>query len=151
VGSSEHFALPRLAPGLLDVDVYLGWFGAMSRPMQAFSMGTTAMTRIPGARSALEGAMSRLVKGSTGGPDAKARAKSGSHVVAIASDAGGQSLAEIHLEGPNGYTFTADILAWGVATALHRGLSATGALGPVEAFGLDALRTGCAEAGLTRV
>jgi short subunit dehydrogenase-like uncharacterized protein len=151
VGSSEHFALPRVAPGLREVDVYLGWFGAMSRPMQALAFGTSAITRIPGARDGLGRAMGRLVKGSTGGPDAKARAKSGSHVVAIASDAGGRSLAEIHLEGPNGYTFTADMLAWGAATAMEKGFGGTGALGPVDAFGLDALRTGCAEAGLTRV
>ena len=26
VGSSEHFALPRLHPGLREVNVYLGWF-----------------------------------------------------------------------------------------------------------------------------
>ena len=39
VGSSEHFALPRLRPGLREVDVYLGWFGPASRPMQAMSLG----------------------------------------------------------------------------------------------------------------
>ena len=35
VGSSEHFTLPRLAPGLREVDSYLGWFGPASRPLQA--------------------------------------------------------------------------------------------------------------------
>ena len=34
IGSSEHFTLPPLSPALTDVDCYLGWFGAMSRPMQ---------------------------------------------------------------------------------------------------------------------
>jgi short subunit dehydrogenase-like uncharacterized protein len=151
VGSSEHFALPRLADGLRDVDVYLGWFGSMSRALQGVSAATSLVTRVPGARSALEGTLTRLVKGSSGGPDAAQRAQSGSHVVAIASDADGQALAEVHLEGPNGYTFTADILAWGAATAAREGLRATGALGPVDGFGLDQLRGGCAEAGLTRV
>ena len=27
VGSSEHFALPRVAPQLREVNAYLGWFG----------------------------------------------------------------------------------------------------------------------------
>src|SRR5207253_489612 len=37
VGSSEHFTLPRIHPSLDEVDVYLGWFGPLSRPLQAFS------------------------------------------------------------------------------------------------------------------
>ena len=31
VGGSEHFALPRLAPRLREVNAYLGWFGPASR------------------------------------------------------------------------------------------------------------------------
>ena len=46
VGSSEHFTLPPLSPGLSDVEVYLGWFGAMSRPMQISSLGLSAIGRI---------------------------------------------------------------------------------------------------------
>jgi short subunit dehydrogenase-like uncharacterized protein len=150
VGSSEHFALPRLAPGLRDVHVYLGWFGPLSRPMQAISLGTSLATRVPGAKAGLEAIVSRTVKGSTGGPDAATRAGSGSHIVAIASGAQGSPLAEVHLEGPNAYTFTGDILAWGAATAATGGLQGTGALGPVNGFGLEALEAGCAEAGLKR-
>ena len=37
VGSSEHFTLPRVAPGLREVDVYLGWFGPLSRGVQAMT------------------------------------------------------------------------------------------------------------------
>ena len=37
VGTSEHFGLPRFAPQLREVNAYLGWFGKLSRPMQAFS------------------------------------------------------------------------------------------------------------------
>ena len=40
VGSSEHFALPRVAPQLREVNAYLGWFGPLSRPMQVMSLGT---------------------------------------------------------------------------------------------------------------
>ena len=38
VGSSEHFTLPRVAPRLREVNAYLGWFGPLSRPMQAASL-----------------------------------------------------------------------------------------------------------------
>jgi short subunit dehydrogenase-like uncharacterized protein len=146
VGSSEHFALPRLAPWLREVNVYLGWFGPVSWSMQALSL----ITQIPPVRTALGAVTGRLVKGSTGGPDAAARAASGSHVQAIAYDSTGRSLARVVLEGPNGYTLTGAFLAWGASRAARHGLHGTGALGPVDAFGLDELEAGCAEAGLVR-
>jgi hypothetical protein len=151
VGSSEHFALPRFHPGLREVDVYLGWFGPASRAMQALSAGLGVATMVPGTRALLGGVMGKLVKGSTGGPDAETRARSGSHVVAIASDAAGQPLAEARVAGVDGYTFTARILAWGATRAAEGAIGGAGALGPVEAFGLVELERGCADAGLRRV
>ncbi|MEA2402092.1 MAG: hypothetical protein QOK00_2495 [Thermoleophilaceae bacterium] len=144
VGSSEHFALPKIAPQLREVNAYLGWFGPLSRPMQVMSMGTS----LPGASTALKALGGRFVKGSTGGPDAEARAKSGSHIVAIAYDSAGRELAEAHLKGVDGYTFTGRILAWGAQRAAEGGLQGTGALGPVDGFGLVALTDGCRWAGL---
>jgi short subunit dehydrogenase-like uncharacterized protein len=151
VASSEHFALPRVHPGLRDVSVYLGWFGPLSDPMRALSAGVSAASKVPGARNALQGLFGRVVKGSTGGPDAAARAKSTSLVLAEAYDAAGTQLAHARLEGVNGYDLTAGFLAWGAVTAAAGGLQGTGALGPVDGFGLDALEAGCAEAGLARV
>jgi short subunit dehydrogenase-like uncharacterized protein len=151
VASSEHFALPRVHSALRDVDVFLGWFGPASEPMRAMSAGVSAVTKIPGARDALDALFSRLVKGSTGGPDAAARAKSTSVVLAEARDAGGTVLANVRLEGANGYDLTARFLAWGAETAAAGGLQGTGALGPVDGFGLVALQAGCAEAGIARV
>jgi short subunit dehydrogenase-like uncharacterized protein len=151
VASSEHFALPRLHPTLRDVDVFLGWFGPASEPMRVISAGMSALTKIPGATDALDAVFSRVVKGSTGGPDAAARAKSTSVVLAEARDAGGRVLASVRLEGINGYDLTARFLAWGAETAAAGGLQGTGAMGPVDAFGLDALEAGCVEAGLARV
>jgi short subunit dehydrogenase-like uncharacterized protein len=151
IGSSEHFALPQLYPQLREVEVYLGWFGPASRPMQAMSAGLSLVTRVPGARAAIGGALGKVVRGSTGGPDAEQRAKGGSHVVAIAYGADGGALATARVEGVDGYTFTGAILAWGAVSALEHGLRGTGALGPVAAFGLDELERGCAEAGLARV
>jgi short subunit dehydrogenase-like uncharacterized protein len=148
VGSSEHFTLPRLAPRLREVNAYLGWFGPASRAMQVFSGASSVAMKAPGARSLWNTVTERFVQGSTGGPDAESRSKSGSHIVGIAYDAAGRPLSEVHLSGVNGYTFTGKILAWGAERAAAGDLRGTGALGPVDAFGLDALVAGCAEAGL---
>jgi short subunit dehydrogenase-like uncharacterized protein len=144
VGASEHFGLPRVAPQLREVNTYLGWFGQLARPMQLMSLSTAA----PGAPWVLNKLGRRFVKGSTGGPDAESRSRSGSHVVAIAYDSAGAELAEVHVTGVNGYTFTGRILAWAAQSAAEGALKGTGALGPIEAFGLPALVEGCAWAGI---
>ena len=144
VGSSEHFTLPRIAPQLREVNAYLGWFGPLTRPMQVMSVGAG----LPGASQLVKFAGEKLVKGSTGGPDAEARSKFGSHIVAIAYDGAGRELAEVHVAGGNAYTFTGRILAWGAERAAEGGLQGTGALGPVDGFGLVALTDGCRWAGL---
>jgi short subunit dehydrogenase-like uncharacterized protein len=151
VATSEHFALPRVHPTLRDVEVYLGWFGPLSEPMRVLTAVMEPGLRLPGARGALEGLFGRLVKGSTGGPDAAARAKSRSVVLAEAFDALDARLADVRLEGVNGYDLTAGFLAWGAMRAAAGGLLGVGALGPVDAFGLEALEAGCAEAGIARV
>jgi short subunit dehydrogenase-like uncharacterized protein len=149
--SSEHFALPRIHPTLRDIDVYLGWFGPASEPLRAMSAVMEPVLKLPGARDVLDGLSARFLKGSTGGPDAAARAKSRSLIAAEAYDASGTPLADVRLEGVNGYDLTAGFLAWGAQTAAAGGLQGTGALGPVDGFGLDALEAGCAEAGIARV
>jgi short subunit dehydrogenase-like uncharacterized protein len=146
--TSEHLALPRIHPTLRDVEVFLGWFGPASEPMRVLSAGLEPILKLPGARDGLQDLFGRLVKGSTGGPDAAARAKSRSIVIAEAFDAAGTRLAQVRLDGGNAYDFTGAILAWGAETAAAGGLQGTGALGPVDGFGLDALQRGCAEAGI---
>ena len=146
MGASEHFTLPRQAPRLREVNAYLGWFGPASRAVQALSLGGQAALRLPGAATALNAATSRFLKGSSGGPNAKERARGGSHIVGIAYDAAGEPLSEVHVTGIDGYTFTGRILAWGAERAA--GITKPGALGPAEAFGLRELERGCAEAGL---
>jgi short subunit dehydrogenase-like uncharacterized protein len=151
VGATEQFALPRVHPGLRDVSVWLGWFGPASRPLQAVSAATALATKLPGVRGAIGAAASRLVQGSTGGPDASARAKTHSRIYAVAADADGRPLATVRLAGVNPYDFTAEMLAWGALRAASGGLLGAGALGPVDGFGLDALEAGVAEAGIARV
>jgi short subunit dehydrogenase-like uncharacterized protein len=147
IGCSEHLSLPRVYPSLREVDIYLGWFGPASRAMQAMSL----LGEVPGVRAGADKLTGRFVKGSTGGPGPEARAKSGSLIVAEALDSSGQVLERVELRGPNGYTFTGEIIAWGAVEAAERGLQDTGALGPVEAFGLRSLEAACAEIGLKDV
>src|SRR4051812_10325327 len=147
VASTEAFSLPRVHPAVRDVTVYLGAFGSATRAMA----GVSLLGHVPGVRPALGAAVRRFVKGSTGGPDAAERAKSRAHVVAVAADAAGAPLATVHLEGASPYDFTADMLAWAAERARTEGLHGTGALGPVEAYGLDGPRLGVAGAGIRRV
>jgi hypothetical protein len=81
-------------------------------------------------------------------PSAEALASSRSHVVAEVFDDYGTLLARTRLTAPDPYALTADLLAWGAARALEQGVTGTGALDPVSAFGLDALVEGAAAAGL---
>ncbi|HEX2162293.1 MAG TPA: saccharopine dehydrogenase NADP-binding domain-containing protein [Thermoleophilaceae bacterium] len=150
VGSSEHFGLPATHPGLREVNSYLGWFGPLSRPVQAFSLIGAGAMKVPGARALSTKLADRFVRGSTGGPGPEQRARSGSYIVAEAYDVAGAKLAEVHLTGVDPYSFTAGILAWGARRAATDGMRASGALGPDGAFGLDELEAGCREAGLTR-
>jgi len=149
VGSSSHITLTRVAPRLREVNAYLGWFGPASRAMQVMSAGTSVAMKVPGVGKLWSAAGERFVQGSTGGPDEEARSKSGSHIVAIAYDASGRALSEVHVTGVDGYTFTGRMLAWGADRAAAGALNGAGALGPVDAFGLDELVKGCAEAGIS--
>ncbi|HYY09466.1 MAG TPA: saccharopine dehydrogenase NADP-binding domain-containing protein [Kineosporiaceae bacterium] len=157
VPASEQFFVPRLAPGLDEVRVGLGWFGPLTQPLALASRVAGAVDRVPPLRSGLGRVLSPLVRrvarGSSGGPDAAARARTGSLVVADVRDAARERLAHVELTGPNGYTLTADLLGWAARAlaGLVPGVAlpaAAGALGPVEAFGLDTLQAACAEAGL---
>jgi short subunit dehydrogenase-like uncharacterized protein len=152
VGTSEAFSLPRIYPGLRDVEVYLGWFGRQSRAMQAFSLVGSGVSKIPGVRFATGKAVARFVKGSTGGPTSEERASGGSIFVAEALGEGSRVIERVQTEGVSGYTFTGLMLAWAAeATAGgEAGQAGAGAVGPVEAFGLDRFEAGCAECGIKR-
>ena len=54
-------ALPAAYPRLREVNVYLGWFGPLARPMQAGALVGSVATRLPGVREALRVAGERLV------------------------------------------------------------------------------------------
>ena len=150
VGASEHFGLPAVHPGLQEVNAYLGWFGPFSRAVQASSLLNAGLARIPGSDRMFDAVAGRF-KTSSGGPSEAARAATGSLIVGRAYDAAGAELSRVVLRGVNGYTFTGEVMAWGAIQAAAGGLKATGALGPVEAFGMDELEDGCSASGLGRV
>ncbi len=149
-GSTEQFALPRSFPQLREVDVYLGWFGSASDTLRRVSQVSSVALKVPGVRPLVGEVLNRAVKGSTGGPSADERARSGSEIVAEAADASGRVLARARLTGVNAYDFTAGMLAWGARAAAGGRVEGVGALGPIEAFGLDALAEGARSAGIGR-
>jgi short subunit dehydrogenase-like uncharacterized protein len=150
VGGAEHLGLPASYPRLREVNVYIGWFSGLARPLQASALVGSLATRVPGVRDALEFAGEKLVS-LADGPEAGTTGDGMSWIAAQAYDAGGEPLAEVHLSGANWYAFTADFIAWAARAALAGRIKGTGALGPVEAFGLAELERACAAAGLTRV
>lgn len=150
VGGTEHLSLPRLYPALQDVDVHLGWTGPWSRAVQGGAAVLHAVARIPGADRVLAAATAPLAARTGAGPEADERDRTGSLAVGRALDRDGSVVAEVELRGPNAYTFTGGILAWGASRLAADGARCTGAVGPAEAFGLDDLRAGCEQVGLTR-
>ncbi|HUK69418.1 MAG TPA: saccharopine dehydrogenase NADP-binding domain-containing protein [Streptosporangiaceae bacterium] len=159
IGSSEHFALPKLqrvtgaadggdaASGLRDVGVYLGWFGGATRIVHYGSAFAALLGRLPGVRQAID-IQARRIQRSRAEPDPAERIQS--DVVAVAADSRGRELAVVHLTGGDPYSFTAGILAWAACQAAGQFPRPAGALGPVEAFGTDALQAACADAGISR-
>jgi len=150
VGGVEHFTLPAAYPRLREVNVYLGWFGGLARAVQASSRVSASVTKVPGMRGVLAHAGEKLARVGGPGPAPGTTPGTTSHIAAAAYDADGERLAEVQLVGADAYDFTAGCLAWAARRASHDGVRATGATGPLDAFGLEALEAGCAEAGLRR-
>ena len=149
IGSAEHFGLPPAYPRLREVNAYLGWFGPLTRGVQAMSLATTGAQRLPGARRVMQATTERVAR-LVPTRDHGSRSQARSWIAAEAYDAAGGRLAEVHLEGVDAYDFTAGFLAWAARRAQATGVDGTGALGPVGAFGTAALEQGCAEAGIAR-
>lgn len=149
IGGAEHFTLPATYPRLQEVNVYLGWFAGLARPFQAGTLVSSYATRLPGVKTVM-GAVGERIAAVIGSDDPDTDGVS--WVVGEAYSASGERLAVVELSGASGYPFTFDFLAWAARRAASgTGVAGLGALGPVEAFGLEALEAGCAAAGLSRV
>ena len=59
---------PPCYPGLREVNVYLGWFGSLARPLQAGSLAGSVAMKAPGVRSAFKAAGDRVVELGGAGP-----------------------------------------------------------------------------------
>jgi hypothetical protein len=130
--------------------VYLGWFAGMSRAVQATSGVSAAPYRVPGVPGLITRASDKLAS-SGGGPAPGTTPGTSSHIAAIAYDHAGDPLAEVHVGDADAYDFTARFLAWSARRAAEDGVRVTGAAGPLEAFGLEAVQAGCRAAGLDRI
>ncbi|WP_063001683.1 saccharopine dehydrogenase family protein [Nocardia mikamii] len=150
VSGSEVLLLPAAFPDLDTVTVYNGWFPSLSRAIRVMSASSAVATRTALGRKLID-IGTRPMIGPAGGPDATERARTRSHVVAVASTASSGPRAEVHVEGPSSYTLTGELIAWAAGQLATRPARTAGVVGPVEAFGLDTLRSGCAELGLTQV
>ena len=139
VGGSEHFALPAVHPRLREVNVYLGWFGPLARPLQAGSFAGSWVRRVPGVRPAMRIAGERALGLVGGGEPGGTR----SWIAAEALDASGRPLAVVNLTGVDGYEFTASFVAW----AAQQAVSGAGALGPVAGVRARGVRRGRAAGG----
>jgi short subunit dehydrogenase-like uncharacterized protein len=151
IRGTEQYALPRLSRGIREVDVYLGWFGAATTPLHWTARlrdRTSWLPDIGPVVARLGGAISRFVPAE---PNAALLSRATSQVVAEAFSADGALLADCRFTAPEPYLLTADLLAWGAGRAAEQGVSGVGALGPVEAFGLEALTEGAVSCGLVRM
>jgi hypothetical protein len=111
-----------------------------------------AITSVPGLGALIkQGARKSAGSGTGTGPSQSDRRKSTSLAVARTVDGVGRTLSQAIVEGPNGYDLTAELLAWSAAMLVTRREQAVGALGPVDAFGLAALESGCGDIGLREV
>ncbi|WP_446225638.1 saccharopine dehydrogenase NADP-binding domain-containing protein [Nocardia sp. IBHARD005] len=148
IGATEHLALPSLFGQLSEVNVYLGWFGPATGLLHTMSRFTPTLTRLPfGARVIEQGAYLAIRAGTTE-PTPASMASTRCWFAAAAYDAAGAQLCEVALTGPHHMTFTTNIIAWAAQELAARRVRGAGALGPVNAFGIDTLHDGCVQAGL---
>nr|WP_231707954.1 saccharopine dehydrogenase NADP-binding domain-containing protein [Arthrobacter caoxuetaonis] len=147
---TEVLFMPEAFPQLASVEVFNGWFPALSAVAQPVTWLAAQMERTPWGQRALQWAGGR-VTGPPGGPDESERSRTLSLAAARVLDENGSPLAAVQVLGPSVYTLTGELLAEG-ATALQEGKALRhGVLGPVEAFGPAGLVALCAGAGLAPI
>jgi short subunit dehydrogenase-like uncharacterized protein len=150
VGGSEHLTLPALSPTLREVGVHLDWFGPLTPVAHLMSPLTGLASRLPGAERGAQ-RVAAFLGGRVGeAPSQVTVDRATTSTVAEVRDRVGAVVSRVELRGPEAYGFTAAMLAWGASHAAEHGVRGTGALGPVQAFGLETLTAGAAAAGLAR-
>jgi putative NADH-flavin reductase len=84
VGGSEHLGLPEAFPQLEQVDVFLGWFGRWTRPIQSASTLAAPLSRLVDTKAMME-RLSQRLPGADREPDGDGR----SLIIAVARDGAG--------------------------------------------------------------
>ena len=148
VGGSEHLTLPALAPTLREVGVFLDWFGPAAPLAHRLAPLTPWAARQSWVRRGVPRLADALSARVTAAPAPQPTART--TVLAEVRDRAGDRVSAVELAGPDPYALTADLLAWAAVRAATDGVRGTGALGPVQAFGLPELTAGAAAAGLVR-
>lgn len=152
IGGSEQFALPRLNPQLQTVNTHVGWIGRWSRALSAAGALTGNAVQVPGVGAAMGAVVRTALGGSSAtGPTDHQRSRNRSVVIAVGRNGNGGEVGRVRVEGPNPYDMTAALLTWGARMMARRAESAVGALGPVDAFGFEALAGGCLALGIADV
>lgn len=147
VTGSELFTIPPRHPELVRVDVGLGWAGSRTPLVRAAGAVVT-----PIARKVQPLIAGRVPPAATGqGPTDKERSEARTFVIARVLDAIDRPITEVRMEGPDPYGLTGELLAWAAGMAHRLPPAQAGALGPADAWGLDALRDGAASLGLVEV
>jgi len=150
VGGSEHLTMPALAPTLREVGVHLDWFGPLTPVAHRLSPLSGLAARLPGTDRVVQSLAALLGGRVAEAPSQATVDRSRTHTVAEVRDRSGALVSRVQVSGPEAYGLTAAMLAWGATRAAGQGALGTGAMGPVQAFGLEALTAGAAEAGLVR-
>lgn len=143
VPGSEPFSLYKTYTGLVEINGFNGWFGSLSVVFSGYLRLTALLLKLP-----LYGRLLEFLTGLLTSSGKGADTGSGSYIVACAHNAGGAEIARASLGGVNGYVYTGKMLAWTAEAILHGKLKKTGALGPIEAFGLDVFVEGNRRCGL---
>ncbi|MFZ3452290.1 saccharopine dehydrogenase family protein [Arthrobacter sp. 7Tela_A1] len=147
---TEVLFMPEAFPQLESVEVFNGWFPALSKVVQPVTWLAAQVEKVPWGQRALKWAGSRTI-GPPGGPDESERGRTLSLAAAKVLDQSGRPLAAVQVLGPSVYTLTGELLAEGAA-ALQEGKALRhGVLGPVEAFGPEGLVALCAGARLAPI
>ena len=143
VGGAEHFGLPASYPGLREVNVYLGWFGPLARPLQAGSLVGSFVRRIPLTTTAI-GSPASAPLGLVSGPEPGTTPGGRSWIAAEAYDGAGRTPVGGAPRGRRRVRVHRRLHGLGGAAADHRGGRARA--GPRRS-GSSALEAGAAAAG----
>ena len=151
--ASEHFALPRIHTACATSASTSAGSARRRAPLQAFSAELRSCCKVPGrARRARTDALRALREGLDRRPRRRGARDSPLARPRRSLDASGHASGRGAPRGRQRLRPRPRASSPGAPqTAARRGLQGTGALGPVDGFGLDALEAGCAEAGLARV